>query len=386
MFHKKFTLLFAFFVSYIWLVNVGTSILPIHFLSQKLGLSEMIMGFVVKFIVPTFLLLTVKKLSAKKSWLIALISTIAYILLSVSIRSRFQFYLASMMSGVTIFYFYVCYNSAYFENVSREQRGRGSALMFIVPSIVGILAPSLAGFVGQKNMIYVWIISIISFFVSLTFLYFQNDFQMTLNIRESIKEIKETKIFMFLQGVWDIILGGVIPIFTLYFIKSPLKYGIYLSYLALISITVSFIIGRISDKIQRRLIFVFPLALALAITTFMFAVFKLNLTNWIILTGILKFIEPLFSSTSISWLVDKHSDIRKLMSGRELMLSSGRIVGLLLAFASFTLEKQPFYIFIILGMAMLIYSVLLFWKTKIKVNGGRNDKIIHESIVQVAGV
>jgi len=236
--------------------------------------------------------------------------------------------------------------------------------MFIVPSMIGILAPSLAGFVGQKNMIYVWIIAIISFFISSIFLYFQNDFEVSLKLKESIAEIKETKIFMFLEGVWDIILGGVIPIFTLYFIKSPLRYGLYLSYLAIISIFVSFIIGKISDKINRRAVFVFPFALALAISTFMLAIFKLNLTNWIILTGIIKFIEPLFRSTSITLLVDRHN-IRKLMVGRELMLSSGRVIGLLLVFASFSLEESPFYIFIVLGSAMLLYSILLFWKTKV---------------------
>ena len=364
MFHKKFTLLFVFYASYIWFVNVGTSILPTHFLSQKLSLSEMIMGFSLRFMVPIVLLLSVKKLSAKRSWLIALISTMLFILLSISIHSKFQFYLAAMVSGITLFYFYVCYNIAYFENVSKEKRGRGGALMFIVPSAIGILAPSLAGFVGQKNMIYVWIISIISFVISFIFLYFQNDFQVSLNIKEAIKEIKETKILMFLEGVWSVLSNGVIPIFTLYFIRSPLKYGFYLSYLALISIVVSFIIGKISDKIHKRTVFVVPLALALAVTTFMFTVFKLNLTNWIILTGLIKFIEPLFFSTSISLLVDNH-DVRSLMSGRELMLSSGRVTGLLLAFASFTLEKQPFYIFIVLGIAMLLYSILLFCKTKV---------------------
>lgn len=364
MFNRKFTLLFVFYASYLWFVNVGTSILPTHFLSQKLSFSEMIMGSVLRFMVPIILLLSVKTLSAKKSWFIALISTMIYILLSISIHSKFQFYLAAMVSGITLFYFYVCYNIAYFENVSKEQRGRGGALMFIVPSAIGILAPSLAGFVGQKNMIYVWIISIISFVISLIFLYFQNNFQISLNIKEAIKEIKETKILMFLEGMWSVLSNGVIPIFTLYFIRSPLKYGFYLSYLALISIVVSFIIGKVSDKIQKRIIFVVPLALALAIATFMFAILKLNLTNWIILTGIIKFIEPLFFGSSISLLVDNH-DVRSLMSGRELMLSSGRVIGLLLAFVSFAFEKSPFCIFVILGSAMLLYSIILFWKTKV---------------------
>ena len=365
MFHKKFTLLFVFYVSYLWFVLIGTSILPTHFLNQKLSLSEMIMGLLFKFVAPIILLLYVKHISAKKSWLIALFSALIYILLSISIQNKYQFYLASLISGLPVFYFYLCYNIAYFENVSKEKRGQGSALMFIVPSVIGVAAPSLSGFVGQKNMIYVWIISVISFFISLIILRFQSDYQMTLSIKEAIIEIKETKIFIFLEGVWDTVMGAIIPIYTLYFIRSPLKYGIYLSYLALISVVMSFILGKVSDKFQKRVIFVFPLTIILAMTTFMFAILKSNLTNWIILTGILKFIEPLFRSTSVSLLIDNHSDVRKLMSGRELMLSTGRITGLVLAFASFTIERQPFYIFIVLGSAMLLYSILLFWKTKV---------------------
>jgi len=165
--------------------------------------------------------------------------------------------------------------------------------------------------------------------------------------------------------MWGIVVGGVVPIYTLYFIKSPLKYGIYLSYLALLSIIVNFILGKITDKIKKQTVFIYPIAIAIAVTTFMFAVVELNLANWIILTGILQLISPIFSSLTVRLLVDNHNDMRLLMPGRELMLSGGRVLGLLLVFISFTFEKSPFYIFIVLGMAMLMYSILLFWKTKV---------------------
>ncbi len=325
----------------------------------------MMFGVVLKFVAQIILIITLTTLTAKKSWRLALISSLIYILLSISIYNAFQFYVASFINGFTMFFFYIFYNIAHFDHTPREKRGHSSALMFIVPSFIGIVAPLLAGYIAQINLISLWIISLVSFFISFYMVRSQEDFQISYKIKTAIKEIKATRVFIFVEGIWEALVFGVIPIYTLYFIKTPLKYGAFLSYLAFVSIIANFTLGKITDKLQKRTIFLYPLTIIMACTTILFIAVKSNLLNWIILTGIIQFLLPIFWNVSTAMVIDTHSNLQLAIPGREFLLAAGRIVGLLMAFASFTIEKSPYYIFIVLGLIFFLYPIMLFWNTKI---------------------
>lgn len=365
MFNKKFLLLFTFYISYVWFTTFGTSILPAHFLTQHLNLQQMMFGSVLKFVAQVLLLLTLTTFTAKISWRLALISSLIYILLSISIYSTFQFYVASFINGFAMFFFFIFYNIAHFTHTPQEKRGHSSALMFITPSLIGIVAPLLAGYVTQINLILLWIISLISFFVSFYLVRFQENFQISYQIRTAIKEIKATRIFIFLEGIWEAVPFGVIPIYTLYFIKTPLEYGAFLSYLALISVIANFTLGKITDKLHKRTIFLYPLTIIMACTTILFITVKSNLVSWLILTGIIQFLLPLFWNVSTAMVIDTHPNLQLAIPGREFLLAVGRILGLLMAFVSFSVEKSPYFIFIILGLIFFLYPITLFWNTKI---------------------
>ncbi|MDD5489174.1 MAG: hypothetical protein PHP25_00640 [Candidatus Moranbacteria bacterium] len=180
-----------------------------------------------------------------------------------------------------------------------------------------------------------------------------------------MREIKSTRWFIFDQGIWEATIFGIIPIFSLFFIKEPLEYGGYLAYLALMAVLANLLLGRFTDKIQKRAIFLYPLTISIAILTFLFVFAVGNIFIWFVLTGLLQFLLPLFWNISTAMVVDSHPNLRLAMPGREYMLASGRIVGLLIAFISFSLEKIPHNVFFILGFVMFLYPVILFWNTKI---------------------
>lgn len=365
MFNKKFLLLFTFYISYVWFTTFGTSILPTHFLAQHLNFQQMMFGTVLKFVAQILLLITLTTFTSKISWRLALVSSLGYILLSISIYNSFQFYMASFINGFAMFFFFVFYNIAHFEHTPQEKRGHSSALMFIIPSLIGIAAPLLAGYIAQINIIFLWVISIISFLISFYLVRTQENFQVSYRIKTAIEELKATKIFIILEGIWEALPFGVIPIYTLYFIKTPLEYGAFLSYLALVSIMANFTLGKITDKLQKRTIFLYPLTIIMACATIMFVTAKSNLITWIILTGIIQFLLPLFWNVSTAMVIDTHSNLKLAIPGREFLLAAGRILGLLMAFISFSMEKSPHYIFIILGIIFLLYPAVLFWNTKI---------------------
>lgn len=365
MFNKKFQLLFTFYTSYIWFIIFSTSIFPTHFLAQHLNLQQMLLGVVLKFVAQIILLLTLTKLTSRISWRLALVTSLISIFLSISIKNSFQFYTASLIGGFAMFFFYPFYNIAHFMNTPREKKGHSSALMFIVPSFIGIFAPLLAGYIAQENIVFLWIMSLVSFLISFYLAGSQENFQLSYAVGAAIGEIKTTRVFLFLEGIWEAVPFGVVPIYTLYFIQTPLKYGIFLSYLAVVSIIANFALGRMTDKLQKRIVFLYPLTIILACTTLLFVVVKSNLVSWLILTGIIQFFLPLFWNVSTAMVIDSHTNLQRAIPGRELILAIGRILGLSLVFISFNVEKSPHYIFIILGLILFLYPIMLFWNTRV---------------------
>jgi MFS family permease len=365
MLNRKFLYLFSFYVFYQLLIKFGTSILPTHFLNQHLNLQQILFGTLVMLIGQMVLLITLTKFSSKKSWRLASFCVLFYILLSASILNVYQFYLASFIYGLGLYFFYIFYNIAHFEYTPKNKRGHSSALMFIAPSLIGIIAPLSAGIIAQFNIILLWVISIISFFVVFYFIKFQEDFKISYSLKNSISEIKATRIFIFIEGIWEAMVMGIIPVFTLFFIKTPLNYGLFLTYLAVVSVVANFSLGKLTDRLQKRTIFLYPLTIVMALVTILFTIVNGNIIVWMILVGIIQFLLPLFWNISTAMVVDTHPNLRLAIPGREFVLAMGRIVGLVVAVISFSFEKTPFYIFIILGLIFLLYPILLFWRARI---------------------
>jgi len=220
MYNKQFLLLFGFYISYLWFTTFSNAILPTHFLQQGLTLSQIMIGSFLSNAGQTFLLLTVKKLSSKVAWRLAILSWLFYLLLIITIHSAVQFYIASVISGFTVYLFFVFYNIAHFEKTPQANRGHGSALMFAVPTFIGVIAPLIAGYVTQTNIVFLWLISLISFFVALFMVNFQENFEIHYTIIAALKEIKATRTLIFIEGIWEALVFGIIPIYTLFFIKN----------------------------------------------------------------------------------------------------------------------------------------------------------------------
>jgi len=214
--------------------------------------------------------------------------------------------------------------------------------------------------------LFVWIFSGVFFLLAAYLARRQNNFPVKYEIRPALKEIRATRSFIFLEGIWEAMIFGIIPVYTLFFIKTSLGYGTFLAYLSLTAVLANLILGKFTDKIQKRIIFLYPLTIIIAVITFLFPLATSNIVFWVIITGALQFFVPLFWNISTAMVIDGHPNLELSIPGREIMLTLGRVLGLGLSFLSFYFEKTPFYIFIFLGFVMLIYPLNLYWKTKFK--------------------
>lgn len=361
---SAYTRLLFFYASYLWFGSFSKSILPTYFLQQNLSLEQIILGITAVIGGQLLVLLTVRSLSSRVSWKLALVSTITYILLIINIISPLQFYIASAISGFALFFFFMFYNIIHFEKGKQVNIGRNSAIMFSVMPLIGMTAPLLAGVLAEVNINLVWIGSGIFFLLALSQVDKQPNFRVQYKVRSVLKEIKAIRSLLFIEGVWEALVIGVIPVYTLHFIKTPLHFGTFLSYLALVGIIANMSLGKLTDKLQKRVVFLYPLSLILAITTGLMFWGANNLVLWLVLVGIVQFLLPLFWNITTAMVVDTYKNLRKAIPGREITLAAGRLLGLLLAYGSFSIQ-QPNYIFWVLAGVMLLYALNLYWKTRI---------------------
>lgn len=364
--HNRFLKLFIYYIAFTWLWSFGKSVLPPIIAGRGFNLPQMMLATLFMIVAQGFFLITIKKYQSKIFWLLSAFILLFYIIcVSLLKINTFQFYLISFISGFATPLFYVCYNFSHFNLSSKEKRGESSALMFGAPIIITILAPLFAGFLFQESEIWFWLFLVISLGVILYLLKFQEPIILEYSIRKTLTEIKATRVLILLSGIWDAMIFGVIPIYTLFFIKTPLGYGQFLAYISLVSFIATYLLGKISDKMQKKAIFIFILAPAMALFTFLFPLATENVLLWVILTGIIFFLLPLFWSVSTALIIDSQSDLKLTILGREIMLNIGRIIGLLASFLSFQFEGKPFFLFIFLGSAMLLLPLTLLYNSRI---------------------
>lgn len=144
--HKRFVLLFSLYIAFLWYLSFSRSVLPTHFLAEKITFSQMTIGLFLTFIGHLIFLIFVKKSFAKLSWILAPIIMLVYVLMVIKIFSPLQFFLASLITGSTLFFFFIPYNIAHFETTPKHRTGLSSALMFSVGPLIGVVGPVFAGY------------------------------------------------------------------------------------------------------------------------------------------------------------------------------------------------------------------------------------------------
>ncbi len=350
----------------LWVSAFTRTILPAYYLSQGITLYQMIVASILVFGSQLIFLLVFRQSTAKWLWRISILTTLASTLLIIRLETVWQYFLASAVNGVALATYWVAYNIAYFGATPKQKTGLGSAIMFSVFPLLNIVGPPLGGFIMQSNTTLFWTISLFFFTIAYLLVEVQQDFSVKYSVLESLFEIKATRIFLFLEGIWEALPFAIIPVYTLYFIQTPLSYGAFAAYLSLIGVAANLLLGKTTDKLQKRVLFLYPLTLVLAATTFMFPHATNSLAVWLVVTGVINFFLPLFWNISTSMVVDTHANLQIAIPGREIVLAAGRVTGFILVLISFTVEPTPDGIFYILGLVMLSYPFCLWWISRFK--------------------
>jgi MFS transporter, YQGE family, putative transporter len=350
--------------SYVLFTTISRSVLPTHIFQQGLSLNQMMLGHVILFAAQLLLLTFLTKYSAKKSWFIATISAALSVALVININSVPQYFLSVIFSGLTLGFFFIMYNIAHFQNTPKEKTGLSSGIMYAVGPVIAIVVPIISGLVATYNINWLWVISFIAFLMVIYTVTKQAEFHITYNVLQSLRELKATRIYIFLEGIWEAVIISIIPIYTLKFISTPLEYGKYIAYLSLAGLIASLTLGKLSDKLQKRSFTLYPITITLSLLTIILSFSMTNIYLWIVTTGLIQFLIPVFWNMTTALVVDKHSNLKLAIPGREILLASGRIIGLAVAFWGFQYNHVQIA-FILLAGVMLLFPAVLYWNTSI---------------------
>lgn len=353
------------YLGYVWFTTISKSVLATHIFQQGLTLDQMMLGQAIQFASQLALLLLVKKYAAKKSWTCAIIAAAISIVLVINIHSLLQYYLAVSFGGLALGLFFVMYNIAHFNNTPKAKTGHSSGIMFAIHPAISVVAPLLAGAVATHSFNLLWLISLLSFLVALYTVSKQANFRISYKLKTALNELRPTRIYIFLEGIWEAVIISVIPIYTLKFISTPLDYGKYIAYLSVAGLIANIILGKLTDKLQKRSVFIYPTTIALATLTTALSFSLSNLYSWIVITGLIQFLIPIFWNITTSLVVDQRPNLEVAIPGREILLAVGRMLGLGITYLGFRYN----YIqstFAVLTIALLLIPTALYWNSHMK--------------------
>jgi len=359
---RAFLNLTVFYAAYQWFKSFSTAVLNPYLLEHGLTMSQLFTGDLIFFTSAFCFQLILPQIRSRLSWRLALITSFLSILLLAFLTNVYHFYLSNFLAGLSMPLFYVVYNTAHFKLTPKHRTGFSAAVLFSIAPIITFLTPLLAGFVAHFNYLYIWLLSGLFFFLVFYLVRYQINSLQKFTIKFST--LTSTRVFIFLEGIWEILYFSLIPYYSLYFITTPLYYGVYLSYLSLLSIASNLILGRLTDKLQKRIIFLYPVTLTMALVTFLFPLALNQIIYWIIITGLIRFLTPQFWNLSTSMMVDTANSLLAF-STREFILSFSRATGLVLVLINFAFQTKPTYIFYLFGLVMFLFPLILFYNTRI---------------------
>lgn len=353
--------LIVFLAACLWFSSFARAIIPPHILSQGITFRHMALGSFLTFATQTILFFLHQSFRAKRAWTIAIWTSAIVVFGQVRIFTPYQFYAVSIVNGIGLYYYWIPYNIAYFQNTHSRNLGRNAGLMFSIYPLINIIAPPLAGVIATVSTPVVWILSLLFFAASAWTLKPLEDFPVRFSIVAALKGIHHTRVLLVLEGIWEAILFSLIPIYTLTFLKTPLSYASFNGYLALAGASAGLVLGRMTDKRGKRAFLLAPIVGIMTITTLLFPAANASFLIWMILTGTLSLIIPIFWNVTTAVTIDLHPKLSLVIPGRELCLAFGRSVGLFLAVISFSYEPKPTYIYPVLTFVLIVYLGYLYW-------------------------
>lgn len=343
----------------LWLFNNGFSF------------SFIIIYYLISYIVAVLGIFVLRKIKMelKPTILLGVLLSILSVTVLINILGPYQLFLSAIFTGLNVIFFWIPYNILHFKFSSEDKRGLNSGVYFLATPIISITLQPLAGLVAEKfGFEIMFLLGVLLYIIPIILIIFLPNIELKLDIK---KEFIATKFnwATFFQGFTSRINWTLVPLFTLYFIKTPKAFGSFFGYIAIFVAVASLINASISDKIKNRKIFYY-LFTTLAVISLLPLAFIDNIYYWIIFAGITSMCMYLANPFWLAFNLDyyKKLGVEKTIILRELFSNSGNILVLLVALIIFYFTSSTKISLIIVSIIACILPLVSYFQGVYKNN------------------
>jgi len=265
--------------------------------------------------------------------------------------------------GVNFFFFWSSFNILYFE-ISQKSAALFGFIYFSSASVLGITVPVFSGFIAENygfNLLF--FISAVLYVLLIPCIYLLGKRECSYDIGASFREMKGLKTLIFIQGIHG---GGVLAalsIIPLFYFKTPVEMGVYLSLTTVFSVIASALISHLSDKIRRRKLYIRVFGAGLGLASIISS-FSSNAINWSISVSFRNFFSTLFLPFTTAIISDNKQKMENVMVGREIIINAGRILGIAIVLICSILLSNIHLSLLFLGLIIMSYPFIIELKRK----------------------
>ncbi len=360
-FIKLYAVHFFFTVSHVF----GWALSSLYFVKIGYTFMDVALYFALSFITSVLIIITTKQFRSARSMPIGLIFKILLFFAAAYAFVKPMIFAVAIVQGIVMVAYGVAMNIRFFKFRGEGKNANHSGLFFILWPIFGALLPALAGLSAEKyGMAFVFFISMLLLVPALAIsLQLKESDMIPSNFKTFVKNTKGLKTIVFLQGIWEGIDWIVVPLATMTFISNEFEFGAFYSYLGIFGIAAFFALGRMSDRMKKRAIFIYPITIAIAVFTILSG-YSATLLEWGVYRGAVSFLVSLFSPFSMTLIVDLTKNMGDSMISRGFFLNFGRALGAVIVVVMLAMSVPIQYALVVSGAILLLHPLFLREKKK----------------------
>jgi hypothetical protein len=270
-------------------------------------------------------------------------------------------YLYYALSGVGSICFFVAYNILFFSDSQQHRHLRDMTFYWSIFVVIGALAPVLAAYLLHATNLTIYLLSAcILLLIGVWLASYTPRVHYRHTRSELFHHLKGLRTITAIDGALHKVVLIAISLWGLRYITTEMDYGTFLSVVGVVAILVGFRMATISDKLQKRAIFIWPLSIAAGITTILFF-FADSFVWFLVLALILKACTVLVEPIRSNIIQDKREKAPINWMSREIFLNFGRASLLLVVVLICSFHQDP-WIFIALGLLHISFPIVVHFK------------------------
>lgn len=338
----------------------GWSFAILHYLNLGFSYLELLFYNIVSFTSAVVIIIVLGEIHAYRAIKVAVLLFIVIFLLLINLTSSSQLFMISILSGATIPFFWIPFNTILFRLRGSDNVAQFSSLAFFVFPTLSIVIPYISGVVIESyGYPTVFGVSIIILCIMLAYIKkIEEPLKININFTQAVRAAKNLRSIMLIEGFWQGVNWIVFPLYTYYYIKESASYGAFLSYVGFAGACASLLLARISDRFKKRHVFVCTTVILTAVLTIVSGAVS-GQYPWIISRTLVGFAVSLYAPFTLTVVLDVMDSTRTAMVAREVFLNLGRIVGgvfVLIAYLAFGSLQSTL---IVSGLVFLLYPIIV---------------------------